>query len=74
MKRFGIVIVLMVAVVATAYAVLRNGHEALAPMYQLATITQRDIIVSASAAGTVEPIRTVEVKSKGRKGPNHPNK
>ncbi len=64
MKRFGIVIVLMVAVVATAYAVLRNGHEALAPMYQLATVTQRDIIVSASAAGTVEPIRTVEVKSK----------
>ena len=64
MKRFGIVIVLMVAVVATAYAVLRNGHEALAPMYQLATITQRDIVVSASAAGTVEPIRTVEVKSK----------
>ena len=64
MKRFGIVIVLMVAVVATAYAVLRNGHEALAPMYQLATVTRRDIVVSASAAGTVEPIRTVEVKSK----------
>jgi len=64
MKRFGILIVLMVAVVATAFAVLRNGNEVLAPMYQLATVTRRDIIVSASAAGTVEPIRTVEVRSK----------
>ncbi|UCG86972.1 MAG: efflux RND transporter periplasmic adaptor subunit [Gemmatimonadota bacterium] len=64
MKRFGIILILMVAVVATAFAVLRNGHEALAPMYQLASVTRRDIVVSASAAGTVEPIRTVEVKSK----------
>ena len=34
------------------------------PVYQLVPVTQRDIIVSVSAAGTIEPIQTVEVKSK----------
>ena len=32
--------------------------------YAVATVTRRDIVVSASAAGVVEPIMTVEVKSK----------
>ncbi|MDH4043938.1 MAG: efflux RND transporter periplasmic adaptor subunit [Gemmatimonadota bacterium] len=32
--------------------------------YAVATVTRRDIVVSASAAGMVEPIMTVEVKSK----------
>lgn len=35
-----------------------------APAFQVVPITQRDIVVSASAAGSVEPIQTVEVKSK----------
>lgn len=34
------------------------------PVYQLIPITVRDIIVSASAAGVIEPVQTVEVKSK----------
>ena len=34
------------------------------PVYQLVPVTARDIIVSVSAAGTIEPIKTVEVKSK----------
>jgi HlyD family secretion protein len=32
--------------------------------YSIATVTRRDIVVSASAAGVIEPIMTVEVKSK----------
>jgi HlyD family secretion protein len=35
-----------------------------APTYQVVAITERDIVVTASAAGSVEPIQTVEVKSK----------
>ena len=35
-----------------------------APLFQIVPATQRDIIVSASAAGSIEPIQTVEVKSK----------
>jgi HlyD family secretion protein len=34
------------------------------PMYQAVPVTTRDIVVSASAAGAIEPITTVEVKSK----------
>ena len=34
------------------------------PVYQLVPVIARDIIVSVSAAGTIEPIKTVEVKSK----------
>jgi HlyD family secretion protein len=34
------------------------------PMYQAVPVETRDIVVSASAAGAVEPITTVEVKSK----------
>ena len=64
MRFLGILTLLIVAGAATAFAVLRNGEEDLAPMYQLATVTQRDIVVTANAPGTVEPIRTVEVRSK----------
>jgi len=32
--------------------------------YAITTVTRRDIVVSASAAGVIEPIMTVEVKSK----------
>lgn len=34
------------------------------PVYQPVAVARRDIIVSASAAGSVEPVTTVEVKSK----------
>ena len=64
MKFLGILALLIVAGAATAFAVLRDGEQEIAPMYQLATITQRDIVVTANAPGTVEPIRTVEVRSK----------
>jgi HlyD family secretion protein len=34
------------------------------PVYQTATVATRDIVVSVSAAGSVEPVTTVDVKSK----------
>ncbi len=34
------------------------------PVFETIPVTRRDIVVSASAAGVIEPIRTVEVKSK----------
>ncbi len=40
------------------------GEEELAPVYQLVPVSTRDITVSASAAGTIEPILTVDIKSK----------
>jgi HlyD family secretion protein len=64
MKFIVMLTLLVVAGAATAFAVLRDGEEDIAPMYQLATVVERDIVVTASADGTVEPIRTVEVRSK----------
>lgn len=40
------------------------GEEKQAPVYQLVPVSTRDIVVSASAAGVVEPILTVDIKSK----------
>jgi HlyD family secretion protein len=47
-----------------ALAVWGCEEEAPPPVYQLVPVTTRDIVVSASAAGAIEPITTVEVKSK----------
>ena len=52
---------LAVAIAATAWAC---GEEIPPPVYQAVPVTTRDIVVSASAAGAIEPITTVEVKSK----------
>lgn len=35
-----------------------------APVYQALSVERRDIVVSASAAGSIEPVLTVEIKSK----------
>ena len=39
-------------------------EEAEEPVFQLVPVSTRDILVSASAAGSIEPVLTVEVKSK----------
>ncbi|MGD2134723.1 MAG: efflux RND transporter periplasmic adaptor subunit [Gemmatimonadales bacterium] len=39
-------------------------EEEQAPVYQLIPVSTRDIVVSASAAGVIEPVTTVEIKSK----------
>lgn len=38
--------------------------EAVAPLFQEHPVQRRTIVVSASAAGVIEPVRTVDVKSK----------
>jgi HlyD family secretion protein len=40
------------------------GTEQTEAGYSVVTVTRRDIVVSASAAGAVEPVMTVDVKSK----------
>lgn len=52
---------LLLAAVATAAAC--SKQQAL-PVYQAVPVARRDIVVSASAAGAVEPVTTVDVKSK----------
>ena len=47
-----------------AFLVVACADEARPPNLRLAPVTRRDIVVSASAAGTIEPITLVEVKSK----------
>ena len=64
MKRIGIVGVIVIVIAVVAAVMFRNGEEVVAPSYRLVPVTARDIVVSASAAGTVEPVTTVEVKSK----------
>jgi len=49
---------------AAALAAWGCEEEVPPPVYQLVPVVTRDIVVSASAAGAVEPITTVEVKSK----------
>lgn len=41
-----------------------SGPDDAGPAYDTQTISKRDIIVAVEAAGTVEPILTVEIKSK----------
>ncbi len=59
-----IIAVVAVSVIAATRFFRTNGEEETQQMYQLLTVESRDIVVAASAAGTVEPIRTIEVKSK----------
>jgi HlyD family secretion protein len=54
------------AAVAAALALLAacGGGEAPAPRYESATVTRGDLHVTVEASGTIEPVATVEVKSK----------
>lgn len=50
---------------AVAMAILMGCRERAEPtQYRLTPVTVRDIVVSATAAGVVEPVTTLEVKSK----------
>jgi HlyD family secretion protein len=40
------------------------GEKEAAPLYEKVAVARRDIVVSASAAGAIEPVLTVDVKSK----------
>ncbi len=52
------------AALATALLLTACKEEAAPPLYEPVAVTRRDIVVAAEAAGTVEPILVVEVKSK----------
>ena len=52
------------AALAVAVALVGCSEEEELPVYQLVPVSTRDIVVSASAAGVIEPVTTVEVKSK----------
>jgi HlyD family secretion protein len=41
-----------------------SGEDATAPLYETATVERRDLEVAVEAAGTLEPVATVELKSK----------
>lgn len=49
---------------AAALCAVHCGDPVAAPVYQAIAVERRDIVVSAEAAGVVEPDVTVEVKSK----------
>ena len=49
---------------ALAAAVAACKEEEAAPMYEKVAVVRRDIIVAASATGAIEPVLTVDVKSK----------
>jgi HlyD family secretion protein len=55
---------LRVGALVAALAAVACSEEAPAPVYQAIPVSRRDIVVSASAAGAVEPVTTVDVKSK----------
>ncbi len=52
------------AALAAMFALMGCSEEVELPVYQLVPVSTRDIVVSASAAGVIEPVTTVEVKSK----------
>lgn len=54
----------LAAALASASVATGCRTEEVAPVYQLVPVSTRDIIVSASAAGAIEAVTTVEVKSK----------
>jgi HlyD family secretion protein len=54
---------MIVSTCAAAFA-LACGEEAPPPLYEAVAVEYRDVVVSAEAAGTIEPILVVDVKSK----------
>jgi HlyD family secretion protein len=52
------------AALAAALATACGGEEATAPAWETATVERGDIRVTVEASGAIEPVATVEVKSK----------
>src|SRR3569832_263059 len=63
LKRFSLPLVVGVAAVVGG-VVACGGKKAVSVPIPVAAVERRDIVVDASAAGAVEPISVVEVKSK----------
>ena len=54
----------LIPAVAIAFGLVACEQVVEEPVYRLLPVTTRDIVLSASAAGSIEPVTTVEVKSK----------
>lgn len=54
----------VLALIALGATLLACAEEEAPPVYQKVAVTTRDIVVSASAAGAIEPVLTVDIKSK----------
>jgi HlyD family secretion protein len=54
----------LIAVLCGVWAVACSTEQPSGPVYQAVPVERRDIVVSAEAAGVIEPFVTVEVKSK----------
>jgi HlyD family secretion protein len=52
------------ALLGALLAACQPGGEATTPLYESVPVERRDIVVAVEAAGTIEPISTVELKSK----------
>lgn len=52
------------AVAATWLLAACAGHDVPAPQYESATVARGDLTVTVEASGTIEPVATIEVKSK----------
>jgi len=55
---------LLLTVALSAAVAQGCREEEAAPMYEKVAVTRRDIVVAASATGAIEPVLTVDVKSK----------
>ena len=64
MKRTHVSRGLGAILLTTATLLVGCSEEEVSPVYQKVPVTTRDIVVSASAAGAIEPILTVDIKSK----------
>lgn len=51
-------------VLATGVAGCDRGSESSTPLYEAVPVERRNIVVAVEAAGTIEPVTTVELKSK----------
>ncbi|HEU5259974.1 MAG TPA: efflux RND transporter periplasmic adaptor subunit [Gemmatimonadales bacterium] len=60
MKRY--ILVAAPAALALGFAACKQAKPA--PLYEKIAVARRDIVLSASAAGSIQPILTVDVKSK----------
>jgi HlyD family secretion protein len=54
----------LIAVLCGVWAVACSAEQISGPVYRAVPVERRDIVVSAEAAGVIEPVVTVEVKSK----------
>lgn len=61
MKRFWLVVVIVIAVGAAALAYYRSGSADATPAYVTAAVTRGDVVETVEATGTLQAVTTVQV-------------